>query len=69
MMKEEWLRFFRKPRGISEKTIWVILKKDILFWRKEIFFERVRLKTAKRKIRKPEGEEKNGVSQRDEKRE
>ena len=50
--------FFEKPRGILEKNNFGNIRKGYFVWRKEIFFEGVRLTTATRKKTKPKGEEK-----------
>ena len=57
MMKEQCLRFFSKTkRKFRKNKILVTLEKDILCGEK-IFFERVRLTTAKRKKKtEPKGE-------------
>ena len=36
-MKEQCLRFFRKPRGISEKNNLGDIRKGYFVWRKQIF--------------------------------
>ena len=43
--------FFENHEEIQKKTILVMLEKDFFVRRKEIFFERVGLKTAKRQKR------------------
>ena len=69
-MKEQCLRFFQKPRGNSEKKQFGRYEKRIFCLEKGNLFERVRLKTAKRKKDETKRRRKTeGVSQGDEKKE
>ena len=61
--------FFSKHEEEIQKKKLVKLEKDIWFWRREIFFERVRLKSGQKKKTKPKGEEKLKVFHREMKKE
>ena len=61
--------FSKNQEEIWKKNNFGNIRKGYFVWRKEIFFERVRLTTAKRKKTKPEGEEKLNWFQREMKKE
>ena len=71
-MKKWWKNnvwdFFQKPRGTQKKINFGDIRKGYFVWRRDIFFERVRLTMAKRKNDETKRRRKtNGVSERDEK--
>ena len=56
-MKEQWLRFFQKPREIKKK-MWRTLEKDILFGEKK-YFRKSKIENGGKKKRRNQKEKKN----------